>query len=149
MLPINYAGVALIILGVGLMVGEAFEPSFGILGIGGVIAFVFGSIILMDTDVPGFGINLSVIITFTLTSILMFVFVISMAIKANRRAVVSGLEEMLHSEGIVFESFEHQGKVKVHSELWNAISEKPVKKGQTVRITGVKGLTLKVEPLET
>ncbi|MCK5336568.1 MAG: nodulation protein NfeD, partial [Gammaproteobacteria bacterium] len=85
LLPINYAGMALILLGVALMVGEAFEPSFGILGIGGVIAFVFGSIILMDTEAPGFGIDISVIATFAITSVMMFVFVIGMAIKARRR----------------------------------------------------------------
>lgn len=82
LLPINYAGMGLILLGVALMVGEAFEPSFGILGIGGAVAFLFGSIILIETDVPGFGIDLSIIITFTATSVLVFIFVIGMAIKA-------------------------------------------------------------------
>ncbi|MBF6309090.1 nodulation protein NfeD, partial [Nocardia farcinica] len=89
LLPINYAGVALILLGVGLMVGEAFEPSFGMLGIGGTIAFVFGSIILIDTQAPGFGIDLSVIITFAIASVLMFVTVIGMAVRARERPVVS------------------------------------------------------------
>lgn len=71
LLPINYAGMALILLGIALMIGEAFEPSFGVLGIGGVIAFVIGSIILMDTDVSGFGIDISVIATFAVTSALL------------------------------------------------------------------------------
>jgi membrane-bound serine protease (ClpP class) len=147
LLPINYAGMALILLGVALMVGEAFEPSFGILGIGGVVAFVFGSIILMDTDVPGFGIDLSVIITFAATSVLIFIFVIGMAIKARRQKVVSGLEELIGSIGRVTEGSEHKGRVYIHSESWNAISNSTLGKDQQVKVTGVKGLTLIVEPL--
>ena len=94
LLPINYAGMALILLGVALMVGEAFQPSFGVLGIGGTVAFVIGSIILMDTEVPGFGIDISVIVTFAAISVLVFIFVIGMALKARQRPVVSGMEEL-------------------------------------------------------
>ena len=147
MLPINYAGMALILLGVALMVGEAFAPSFGMLGIGGVIAFVFGSIILMDTQIPGFGIDISVIITFAITSALIFVFVIGLAVKARRRPVVSGLEELIGDTAIVMADFEHRGRVSIHSESWNAISNVPLHEGQQVRVIGIKGLTLEVEPL--
>jgi membrane-bound serine protease (ClpP class) len=149
LLPINYAGVALILLGVGLMIGEAFAPSFGMLGIGGTIAFVIGSIILIDTEAPGFGIDLSVIITFAVASVLMFVFVIGMAIKARRRPVVSGLEQLVGSEARVLEDFAGQGTVSIHSERWSARSSVPLKKGQRVRVTGLDGLTLQVEPAET
>lgn len=148
MLPINYAGMALILLGVALMVGEAFAPSFGMLGIGGVIAFVFGSIILMDTQVPGFGIDTSVIIAFAATSALIFIFVIGMAIKARRRPVVSGLEELTGGTAIVIADFEHKGTVSIHSENWNAISNVPLHEGQRVKVIRIKGLTLEVEPLE-
>ncbi len=148
MLPINYAGMALILLGVALMVGEAFAPSFGMLGIGGVIAFVFGSIILMDTQVPGFGIDTSVIITFAATSALIFIFVIGMAIKARRRPVVSGLEELTGGTAIVIADFEHKGTVSIHSENWNAISNVPLHEGQRVKVIRIKGLTLEVELLE-
>ena len=79
-LPVNYAGLGLILLGVILMIAEVMAPSFGALGIGGIIAFVAGSIILMDTEAPGFGIDLSVIFTFALVSVLMFVFVVGMAL---------------------------------------------------------------------
>ena len=147
LLPINYAGMALILLGVALMIGEAFEPSFGILGIGGVVAFVIGSIILMETDVPGFGIDLSVIITFALTSALIFIFVVGMAIKARRRPVISGLEQLLGMEAVVNDDFEKNGTITVHSEIWQATSHTPLHKGQNVRIIGNKGLTLMVEPL--
>ncbi|HEY9051695.1 MAG TPA: nodulation protein NfeD, partial [Gammaproteobacteria bacterium] len=149
LLPINYAGMALILLGVALMVGEAFQPSFGVLGIGGVVSFVFGSIILMDTEAPGFGIDLSVIATFAITSVILFVFVVGMAMKARRRPVVSGMEELLGDEAVVIDDFEHKGRVRIHSESWNALCDKPLRKGQHVKVTGIEGLTLQVEPLES
>lgn len=148
LLPINYAGVALILLGVALMVGEAFQPSFGVLGIGGTIAFVIGSIILMDTDTPGFGIDISIIITFAATSVLVFIFVIGMAIKARRRPVVSGMEELLGGEAIVDNDFDQTGTVTIHSEHWSAVTDQPLRKGQSVKVTGIKGLILRVKPLE-
>jgi len=147
LLPINYAGMGLILLGVALMVGEAFEPSFGMLGIGGVIAFVFGSIILMDTDAPGFGIDISLIAVFAVISVIMFVFIIDMAIKARRQPVVSGMEELLGSEALVIEDFEQKGRVNIHSENWSALSDRPLQKGQYVKVIGINGLTLHVEPL--
>lgn len=149
LLPINYAGVGLIMLGVALMVGEAFEPSFGMLGIGGVIAFVIGSIILMDTEVPGFSIDISVIVTFALLSALVFIIVVGMAIKARRRPVVSGLEELMGGEAVVLDDFDQKGTVSIHSEIWQAFSSTPLRKGQQVKVTGIKGLTLQVEPLKT
>ena len=148
LLPVNYAGVGLIMLGVALMVGEAFEPSFGMLGIGGVIAFVIGSIILMDTEVPGFGIDISVIITFALLSALIFIIVVGMAIKARRRPVVSGIEELMGGEAVVLDDFDQKGTVSIHSEIWQAFSSTPLHKGQQVKVTGIKGLTLQVEPLK-
>ena len=148
LLPINYAGMGLILLGIALMVGEAFEPSFGVLGIGGVIAFVIGSIILMDTDAPGFGIDISLIATFALTSVIMFVFVIGMVIKARRRPIVSGMEELLGSEALVIEDFAEKGRVNIHSENWSALCDTPLQKGQSVKVIAIDGLTLQVEPLD-
>lgn len=149
MLPVNYAGMGLILLGVALMVGEAFEPSFGILGMGGVAAFAIGSIILMDTELPGFGIDLSVIITFTVTSALFFIIVIGLAFKARRRPVVSGQEELIGGEAIVINDFEKKGSVYIHSETWTAVSDAPLHKDQQVKVTGMKGLILQVEPQKT
>ena len=149
LLPVNYAGMALILLGIALIVAEAFEPSFGVLGIGGVIAFVMGSIILMDTDVPGFGIDISVIATFAVSSVFLLFFVVSMAVKARSRPVVSGMEELLGSEALVVEDFEQEGRVNIHSESWSALCNTPLQKGQVVKVIGIDGLTLKVEPLDT
>jgi len=149
LLPVNYAGMGLILLGIALMVGEAFQPSFGMLGVGGVIAFVIGSIILMDTDVPGFGIDISVIVTFAAASALIFIFVVGVAIKARRRPVVSGLEELVGSEATVINDFDRKGTVSVHSEKWSASSDTPLCKDQRVRVAGIKGLILQVEPLDS
>jgi len=144
LLPINYAGMALILLGIALMVAEAFEPSFGVLGIGGIIAFVFGSIILMDTSAPGFDIDLSIIIAFTAISALLLIFIVGMALKARRKPVVSGLEELIGAKATVLADFDVQGPVLIHSETWQAISHCRLSKGQKVVVTGIDGLTLQV-----
>ncbi len=149
LLPINYAGMGLILLGIGLMVAEAFQPSFGVLGIGGLISFVIGSIILMDTNAPGFGIDISVIITFAFTSALIFILVVGMAFKARRRPVVSGLEGLIGGEATVVNDFDHKGTVTIHSENWQAVSDIPLHKNQQVKVIDVKGLTLQVEPLSS
>ncbi len=145
-LPISYAGVALILLGIGFMVAEAFMPSFGILGIGGVIAFVLGSIMLMDTDVPGFQISAYVIAGFTLSSLLIFTGIATMALKAWRRPKLGGGDELIGAATVADEDFSGHGAVRYAGERWNAVSETPVKKGQRLRIVDKEGLTLKVEP---
>jgi membrane-bound serine protease (ClpP class) len=147
LLPINYAGVALILLGIALMIGEAYQPSFGILGIGGLVAFVIGSVILMDTEAPGFGIDLSVILTFSISSALIFILLVGMAIKSRRRPVVSGSEQLLGANGYALDDFDSTGMVFVHSENWHAKTSKPVHRDQPVRVTGLDGLTLSVEPV--
>lgn len=148
LLPINYAGVALILLGLALMVGEAFVPSFGTLGIGGVVAFTIGSLILIDTDQAGFGISLPLILVVAVSSAFLMVFVIGMAIKSRNRPVVSGREEMLTSAGVVVDDFTGEGDVRIHGEIWRARSEHPLQKDQLVEITGREGLVLKVTPVD-
>ena len=147
-LPINFTGLALIILGIGFMVAEAFVPSFGALGIGGVIAFVIGSIILMDTDVPGFGVSLLLIGSIAAISSLAFMMVLVLALKARRRPVVSGQEELLGASAEAVEDFEQEGYVHLHGENWRAISSVPVKKNQQLIVSKVDGLTLHVVPAE-
>jgi membrane-bound serine protease (ClpP class) len=145
-LPINYAGVALILLGIALMVGEAFAPSFGILGIGGLVALVFGSIILIDTDAPGFGISPGLIAAVALFSLLLFMAVLGLVMRARRQPVVSGREEMIGAHATVMEAFTGEGLVRAHGELWQASSDEPLTKGQRVRVVGMDGLCLKVAP---
>ncbi len=145
-LPINYAGLALILLGILFMIGEAFVPSFGALGIGGVIAFVIGSIILIDTDYEGYGISIPFISSFALANALFFFTILSMVLKARHKPIVSGREELLGSVGEVIDAVDNFGRVKVHSENWQAKSNVPIPPGQKIRVTGIEGLTLIVEP---
>jgi membrane-bound serine protease (ClpP class) len=145
-LPVSYAGLALILLGIAFMITEAFVPSFGALGIGGVIAFVAGSILLLDTEVPGFGISYWLIGSVALVSAAFFLTVVSLALKARRRRIVSGSEELIGASGVALEGFKHEGRVRIHSEDWNARTRAPLTAGQKVRVTGREGLTLLVEP---
>ena len=148
-LPINYAGFGLIIFGIVLMIAEAYAPSFGALGIGGVIAFVIGSIILMDTDVPGFGVSLPLIGSFALLSSAAFTIVLALLFKSRRRPVVSGQEEMLGATAEVLDDFDSEGVVHVHGENWSAHTAVPLSKGQLVNVTKMDGLILWVEPVES
>jgi membrane-bound serine protease (ClpP class) len=145
-LPVNYAGLALIVLGVILMIAEVFVPSFGALGIGGIIAFVAGSVILMDTDVPGFGIPTALIGSVALAGGTVVLGIVWFAVRAHRRPVVSGREEMVGAPAIAAEDFERSGQVKVHGELWAARSRAPIRRGQALRVTRIHGLVLDVEP---
>jgi membrane-bound serine protease (ClpP class) len=145
-LPVNYAGVGLIILGIAFMIGEALAPSFGALGVGGIIAFIMGSVILLDTDVPGYGISLGLIVTVALASAAFLIFAIGVAIKARRRPVVAGREELIGGVGVALEDFEDAGRIRIHSEMWNARSVVPLRRGQRVRVVGMEGLILRVEP---
>ena len=145
-LPVSYAGLALILLGIGFMVAEAFVASFGILGIGGVVAFVAGSVLLLDTDVPGFGISPWLIGSVALVSAAFFLTMVSLALRARRRRVVTGSEQLVGASGETIEAFEREGRVRVHSEDWTARSRTPLAAGQKVRVVGREGLTLLVEP---
>jgi membrane-bound serine protease (ClpP class) len=144
-LPINYAGLALLLLGVALMVAEAFAPSFGALGLGGATAFVIGSVMLLETDVPGYGISWTLIGSIAAVSAGFFLLVILLLVRARRRAVVSGPEEMIGSKGRIVEWSGHEGRVRVHGELWHARSSRPLKPGRWVRVAKIEDLTLIVE----
>jgi membrane-bound serine protease (ClpP class) len=148
MLPINYAGLALILLGLTFMVAEAFLPSYGSLGVGGIVAFAIGAIMLIDTDVPGFAIPLWIVAALTLLSAA-FVFVVArLALRAHRRPVVTGHEELIGSIGVTMEDVQGEGWARVRSEQWRVQSAVPLKRGQNVRVTGRDGLVLTVAPLE-
>ncbi len=146
MLPVNYAGFALILLGIILMIAEVMAPSFGVLGFGGIISIVFGSIILIDTDVPGFMVSRPLIGAIALASSLGLMAIIGIAVKARNRPVVAGREQLVGAEGEALEDFEYQGSVFVHSERWNAITRAPLREGQAIIVTGIDGLTLEVRP---
>jgi len=145
-LPVNYAGLALIILGIALMTAEVFAPSFGMLGLGGTAAFVFGSIMLLDMDVPGYGISWTLIGSLALVSAGFFLFVMSMLMRARHRPVVTGKEEMIGSTGHVIDWNGRSGHVRVHGEIWSAKSNKSLDPGRAVEVRAIDGLTLVVQP---
>jgi membrane-bound serine protease (ClpP class) len=150
MMPINYVGVVLILLGIAFMTAEVFVPGFGVLGIGGVAAFVMGSVMLIDTDVAGYGVPWSVILPVALVSALFIFFVVGMALKARTRPVTSGSEEMAGLSGTVLEDSDGRaGLAQVHGETWRIVSKYPLRRGQKVRVLRIDGLVLDVEPEET
>ncbi|HUX32170.1 MAG TPA: nodulation protein NfeD [Thiobacillus sp.] len=147
-MPISYAGLALIILGIVLMIAEAFVPSFGALGLGGLTAFVIGSVMLIDTNVPGYGIPWVLIIPVAVISGLFSFFVVGMALKARARPVVTGAEEMVGARGEILDDMEHEGWARIHSEQWRVRSSVPLKRGSRVRVRARHDLILDVEPLQ-
>jgi len=144
MLPINYAGLALILLGIAFFVAEAFIPSYGVLGTGGVAAFAFGALLLLDTDIPGFGIPRALIASLTLVSAAFVIGIVGMATKARRRPVVSGTPLLLGASGEVIEFDGGEGWASVGGERWRVRAAQPLKPNQRVRIMRVDGLTLEV-----
>ncbi len=145
-LSVNYAGLALVALGVGMIIAEFFFPAFGSLGLGGLIAFVVGSLILFDTDVPGMNIALPVIGAVATVGGLVIVGIVYIAARAIRRPVVTGVQGMIGDSAEVVQSFTGRGRVRYRGELWNARSNAELHAGQTARIVKVEGLTLWVEP---
>ncbi|MGE0874800.1 MAG: nodulation protein NfeD [Burkholderiales bacterium] len=147
LLPVNYAGLALIVLGVGFMIAEAFVPSFGALGIGGMIALVLGSVILIDGDAaPGFEIPYTLIGGVAAASAAFSFVVVGMAVRARRRPVVSGREDMLGAGGEVLAGFEGSGWARVRGETWRVRSAAPLAAGTRVRVVSMQGLLLDVVP---
>jgi membrane-bound serine protease (ClpP class) len=148
-LPLNFAGLALIALGVALIIGEMFTPSVGILGIGGTIAVTLGAIFFIDTDSPQFQVSWSVIASIAFLTGAFSLLVAYLAATSFRRKVVTGQEEMVGLDGKVLDWNGTSGRVLVHSERWKAIADRPLVPGQRIRVVTMDGLTLKIEPHET
>jgi len=147
LLPVSIAGLALILLGIVFMIAEAFLPSFGVVGFGGIVAFVVGAVILMDTDAPGFGIPLALIGSLALLSALLIGGVLGMALKTRRRALVSpdaGLVGSLVSVTQVVADNPFCGSVQAQGEQWQVQCTTPLQLGQHVRVTARHGVTLEV-----
>jgi membrane-bound serine protease (ClpP class) len=152
LLPVNYAGLALMLVGVGFMIGEVFLPTFGSLGIGGLIAFVVGSIMLIeDTSLPGFEIPYAVIAGVAVASAAFVFFVVGMLARSRRAAVATGREQLLGAEAEALEDFAGEGWARVHGERWKVRlagaapgAAGAVKRGERLRVTAMDGLTLQV-----
>lgn len=146
LLPVNYAALALILLGFALLAAELVTPAFGVLGVGGVVAFIAGGLLLFDRDVPGLGIPLPLIFGISLSAAAAVLLGGSMALRARRAPVVSGGEEMIGSIGEVVQVEQGQAWAMVHGERWHVRADKPLIPGQQVRVTGMTGLVLQVQP---
>ncbi len=147
-LPVNYAGFALIGLGAVLIIAEAMAPSFGILGFGGIAALTIGSILLMDTDVPGMQVSRSLIGAVAAISGIAMLVVLSMAGRTLRMQRTPSREELVGTRAVALDSFTGKGQVRLHGEIWSAWSEQPVEAGRPVIITGRDGLKLNIKPVD-
>lgn len=144
MLPLNYAGLALIALGVGCMIAELFLPTFGTVGVGGIVAFAFGAVMLIDTDVPGFGVPLSLIAGLCGLSAAFLFGMSAVVLRARRRPVVSGADTLVGGIAVVIDDTPADGWATIRGEQWRIRGSGPLTRGQRVRITGRRGLVLDV-----
>lgn len=157
LLPISYTGLALIFLGIAFLIAEAFLPTFGTLGFGGIIAFAAGAMMLIDTEVPGYGVPLPMIAALTAASALFIFVVSSVALRARRRPVVTGAEALVGSVGEIIDGGlapadeptggENVGWALVHGERWRVRGATPLAAGVRVRVTSRSGLTLTIVPV--
>ena len=145
-LSVNYAGLALVGLGIAMMIAEVFVPSFGALGIGGLAAFIIGSIILLDTDAPGFRVHMGLVGGIAAVAGIVMFGTVWLAAKARRRPVTTGSEQLVGATAEAPDAFTGRGRVRIFGEEWAAVSALPVAAGQRVRIERVEGLILHVRP---
>lgn len=149
MLPVNYAGLALLLLGIALMIAEAFSPSFGILGLGGIAAFVLGSIFLMDSDIPAFQVALPLIVGSAICSALLLILMVTLLLNLRRRPVTTGKSTFPGKMAVVCDDFiDGAGRVRLDGALWQANSTEvtPLKDGDQVTVIKIDGLMLTVSP---
>jgi membrane-bound serine protease (ClpP class) len=147
-LPVNYVGVLLILLGIALMVAEAFSPSFGILGLGGVAAFVFGAMLLFDGDAPGYGVSIALVGGLALASLGLTLLIVRLALKSRRARIVTGQDALIGQTAKVLDWQGGSGHVFAAGERWQSDGPAGLLPGQSVRIAGVRGLHLDVLPHE-
>jgi membrane-bound serine protease (ClpP class) len=144
LLPINYTGLALIILGIGLLIGEAFYPSFGVLGIGGIISLTLGSLLLFDTPMSDFGVDRTIVFT-AVGTLGSFVLAVSyLVFRSQKEKVTLGVEGLIGEIGVVREKLSPTGRVFVHGETWRAEADNEMDVGEKVEVVGVGGMVLKV-----
>ena len=146
LLPVNYAGAGLVLLGIGLLIAEVHIGTFGVIGIGGVIAFGIGSFMMFHTGVPGFEVSLAVVVAATIVTGVLFLLVIGMLLRSRKRPVVTGKEALLGAEGEAVDWQKEEGSVRVLGEIWRARSARPLAPGTRVKVVNREGLVLFVEP---
>lgn len=144
LLPINYTGLALVILGIGLLIGEAFYPSFGVLGIGGMISLTLGSLLLFDTPISDFGVDRTIVFT-AVGTLGSFVLAVSyLVFRSQKEKVTLGIEGLMGETGVVREKLSPTGRIFVHGEIWKAQADDEIDVGERVEVVSVDGMVLKV-----
>ena len=148
-LPINYAGLSLILFGIVLFILEIKITSYGLLTIGGIISMTLGSLMLFQSPYPFLKVSLGVIVPGVLVTALFFIFAVGIGLKAQIKRPVTGMEGLIGEIGEAITVIgKRPGKVKVHGEIWRAVSDKPIKKGGTVIVDKIDHLTLHVNQYE-
>lgn len=148
LLPVNYAGLLLLVIGIGFIVAEVYVSSFGALGIGGAIAFIIGSIMLFDIQDPYWQISWSLIGVMSIITSAFFLMVATLAMRSHKKAITTGREGLISKQGIVVAVTNEKIIIQVQGELWEAHSNQTLSVGQPVRITNIHGLRLEVEPIQ-
>ncbi|HYG24993.1 MAG TPA: nodulation protein NfeD [Verrucomicrobiae bacterium] len=146
-LPINIAGIALIVLAIILFVADVYTPSHGVLSVGGIVAFFLGALMLFNRSAPGFHLSLVYIIPATAVTALFFLFVVAAGLRAQRLPPRTGSEAMIGQVVPALDAIDaRRGRVFIEGEYWTAVSEEPVEKDRLVEVVGIEGLKLKVRP---
>ena len=147
-LPVNYAGLALILFAIILFIAEIKVVSHGLLAVGGIISLLLGSLMLFQSPAEYMRISLSVIIPAVLVTSAFFIFAATMAIRARLTKPTTGMEGLVGEEGIASTGISPEGKVSIHGEFWNVVSDNNIEKGEKVQVIGVDNLKLKVKKIE-
>jgi membrane-bound serine protease (ClpP class) len=145
MLPINYAGVLLILLAVGFFIAEIWVTSGGLLTLGGAVAMFFGSLMLIESPLPFLRISLEVIIPAVVATAAFFLFAVGAGVRAQRRKVVTGREGLLGERGTATSAIEPTGQAFIHGELWTVVSAEPINKGEEIEVVSMEGLRPRVK----
>ena len=148
-LPVNYAGLLLLLVGMGLVIAEAFTPAFGVLGLGGVTALILGSLMLFkeqSVPTPALQLGWAIILPVVLTLVVMFGFIARLVIVSMKRKPVTGAEGIVGQVGTASTDIDERGKIFVHGEYWDALSQTKIVQGARVQVTAIDGLVLRVEP---
>ena len=150
LLPISYAGLALIALGIAFMVAEVFVPAYGSLGTGGIIAFIVGATMLIDTDVPGFGVPLPLIVVLALVSAAFVIIVVRLAVRARRAPIASGVTMLVGAEGEMVDDTGEAatGWATIRGETWQVRAAARLARGQKIRVVAMDGVLPRVAPVE-
>ena len=146
LLPIDYAGAGLVLLGIGLMIAEAHIGAFGVLGIAGIAAFVIGALMMFPAATPGFALSRPLLGAVTVITAGLFIIALSLLLRSRRRPVVTGREALLGAEGEAVSWERDEGRVRVEGEIWRARASRPLQAGARVKVIGCQGLVLTVEP---